>query len=127
MSYVEELFSLKDKNAIVTGAASGLGQQCAQVLLAKAGARVALVDKNADGLQHTAQLIKEFGGESISITCDVRIQPTASPRPLRRRSPRSVRYRYWSIVQELPVGRICWRSPKRIGMTLWTPTSREAG
>ena len=72
MSYLEGLFSLKSKNAMVTGAASGLGQQCAQVL-AKAGARVALVDKNAEGLQNTAQFIKEIGGESISITCDVRI------------------------------------------------------
>ena len=71
MSYVEELFSLKGKNAMVTGAASGLGQQCAQVL-AKAGAVVALVDKNTDGLHLTEQLIKEFGGQSISITCDVR-------------------------------------------------------
>ena len=71
MSYLEELFSLKDKNAIVTGAASGLGQQCAQVL-AKAGARVALADKNAEGLHITTQLIKEFDGESVSITVDIR-------------------------------------------------------
>lgn len=70
MSYIEELFSLKDKNAIVTGAASGLGQRCAWVL-AKAGARVVLADKNKEGLQHTAETIKEIGGESLSTTFDV--------------------------------------------------------
>ena len=73
MTYVEQLFSLKGKNAIVTGAASGLGQQCAQVL-SKAGCRVALADKNEPGLRSTSELIKDAGGESTSITFDVRQQ-----------------------------------------------------
>ena len=71
MSYLEDVFSLKGKNAIVTGAGSGLGQRCAQVL-AKAGARVALVDKNSEGLHNTTELMKEVGEESVSITVDVR-------------------------------------------------------
>jgi hypothetical protein len=43
VSYLESLFSLHGKNALVTGAASGLGRRCA-VVLAQAGTRVALVD-----------------------------------------------------------------------------------
>lgn len=38
MSYLEDLFSLKGKNALITGAASGLGQRFAYAL-AKVGAR----------------------------------------------------------------------------------------
>ncbi|HXH86131.1 MAG TPA: SDR family oxidoreductase [Nitrospira sp.] len=71
MSYLEELFSLKGKNALVTGAASGLGQRFAYAL-AKAGARVALADKNSEGLKTTAKMIKDIDGESIPITVDLR-------------------------------------------------------
>ena len=71
MTYFEQLFSLNGKNAIVTGAASGLGQQCARVL-SKAGCRVVLADKNAEGLRTTSEIIKEAGGESVSIPFDVR-------------------------------------------------------
>ncbi len=53
------------KTALVTGAASGLGRALA-VSLAEAGADVALVDVNEDGLQETAAMVGE---------CGVRCQP----------------------------------------------------
>ena len=71
MSYLEDLFSLKGKNALVTGAASGLGQRFAYVL-AKAGARVALADRNPEGLKTTTKMIQDIDGESISLTVDLR-------------------------------------------------------
>ena len=37
--YLESLFSLRDKNALVTGAASGLGRHCAVVLAQAGGTR----------------------------------------------------------------------------------------
>ncbi|SDD65090.1 SDR family NAD(P)-dependent oxidoreductase [Rhodospira trueperi] len=51
--------------AIVTGGASGLGQATARVL-AEAGARVTVLDVNADGAAATAS---EFGG--LGLGCDV--------------------------------------------------------
>jgi hypothetical protein len=57
--YLESLFSLRGKNALVTGAASGLGRRCA-IVLAQAGARVALVDVNRPGLAKTAAMESRF-------------------------------------------------------------------
>lgn len=50
--------SLGGKVALVTGAASGIGRATA-VALAQAGADVALVDRDASGLEETAALLKE--------------------------------------------------------------------
>lgn len=58
MSYLESLFSLRGKNALVTGAASGLGRRSAAVL-SQAGARVALIDVDQAGLDETAATIPE--------------------------------------------------------------------
>jgi NAD(P)-dependent dehydrogenase (short-subunit alcohol dehydrogenase family) len=51
--------------AIVTGGASGLGAATARALAAR-GARVAVVDRNADGARAVAE---DFGG--IAVACDV--------------------------------------------------------
>lgn len=56
---------LQGNAAIVTGGASGLGAETARYL-AKGGAKVAVVDRNAELAQTVA---KEIGG--IGITCDV--------------------------------------------------------
>ena len=66
MSYLESLFSLRGKNALVTGAASGLSRRCSAVL-AQAGARIALVDVNQAGLAETAATI----GEAVTLPADV--------------------------------------------------------
>jgi 3-oxoacyl-[acyl-carrier protein] reductase len=52
---------VRDRVAVVTGAANGLGREIAQVL-AREGARVALGDLDAGGLDHTAAAIKSAGG-----------------------------------------------------------------
>jgi NAD(P)-dependent dehydrogenase (short-subunit alcohol dehydrogenase family) len=65
-SYLESLFSLRGKNALVTGAASGLGRRCA-IVLGQAGARVALVDVNQSGLAETASTI----GHAVTLPADV--------------------------------------------------------
>ncbi|MEU1319955.1 SDR family oxidoreductase [Streptomyces tibetensis] len=56
--------------AFVTGAASGIGRGTA-LAFARAGARVALADLSAEGLEKTARLIKDEGGEALALTCDV--------------------------------------------------------
>ena len=58
---------LQGKTALVTGAASGFGKGIAEVY-AREGARVAVVDLNAEGARAVAA---ELGDSAIAITCDV--------------------------------------------------------
>ena len=51
----------KDKVALVTGAASGIGGRAA-VRLAMEGAKLFLMDVNEAGLEKTAEEIRLFGG-----------------------------------------------------------------
>jgi len=61
---------LKDKVAIVTGAASGIGAATARLFAAE-GARVALVDRDADGLRRLVGEIAHGGTGSLAIAADV--------------------------------------------------------
>jgi NAD(P)-dependent dehydrogenase (short-subunit alcohol dehydrogenase family) len=61
---------LKDRVAIVTGAASGIGAASARLFAAE-GAKLALVDQNEGGLKKVASEIKAKGGSAITITADV--------------------------------------------------------
>src|SRR5437764_1526227 len=58
---------LKDKTAIVTGAGSGMGQ-CIAETFAREGARVAVLDVNAEAAKRVAAGI---GNGAIALTCDV--------------------------------------------------------
>lgn len=61
---------LKDKIAIVTGAASGIGKGIA-IRFAEEGAHVACCDLNEEGVRVTAQEIKKLERDSLSIRADV--------------------------------------------------------
>ena len=65
-----ELFSLEGRIALVTGAASGLGQAIA-VGLAQAGAQVVLADINLEGAQRVAERLAQAGLEAQAIWVDV--------------------------------------------------------
>lgn len=66
--YLEEIFGLKGKVAVVTGGGRGIGQVVA-VGLAKAGAEVVIVCRsNAD---ETVKLIEDAGGKAYFVKCDV--------------------------------------------------------
>jgi NAD(P)-dependent dehydrogenase (short-subunit alcohol dehydrogenase family) len=65
-----EMFSLKGRVALVTGASSGLGIQFAKAL-ADNGASVALVARRADRLAELKAEIKGKGGEAVAIEADV--------------------------------------------------------
>lgn len=58
------------KTALVTGAASGIGRAVARSFAAH-GARVVLVDVDAEGLKTAAETITDAGGEALSLTADV--------------------------------------------------------
>lgn len=58
------------KVAVVTGAGSGIGAATAR-LMAERGARMVLVDRNADGLAEVASGIRKLGRDVREITADV--------------------------------------------------------
>ena len=61
---------IKNKAAIVTGAATGLGKAIALGLAAE-GAKVAIADINENGAKRTAEEITASGGTSLAIKVDV--------------------------------------------------------
>jgi 3-oxoacyl-[acyl-carrier protein] reductase len=65
-----EIFDLKGRVALVTGASSGLGRRFAQVLAAN-GAVVALVARRADRLKDLQAAIEKAGGKAVAIEADV--------------------------------------------------------
>jgi len=69
MSQIKEI-SLNGKVAIVTGAASGIGEGIA-LRLADAGARVAILDLDEEGGKGTVAAIEKSGGEAEFFRCNV--------------------------------------------------------
>jgi len=61
---------LKNSVAVVTGAGSGIGRQLA-IQLAQSGASLALSDVNQEGLDETAQLLKQFEQKILTHNLDV--------------------------------------------------------
>ncbi len=60
---------LDNKVAIVTGAASGIGRASA-ILFAREGARLVVVDQNAEGLNETTHAIAQHGGKAQAVVAD---------------------------------------------------------
>ncbi|OBK86568.1 SDR family oxidoreductase [Mycobacterium sp. 1165178.9] len=68
---VMDLFSLRGKSALVTGASSGIGRKVAQAY-AQAGADVAVAARNVEALESVAaELAAEGAGKVVPIRCDV--------------------------------------------------------
>ena len=63
---------LKDKVAITTGAASGIGKATA-ILFAEHGAKVVIADINEDGANQTVTAIRNAGNEATYVQTDVTI------------------------------------------------------
>lgn len=70
MSSFENAFRLDDRIAVVTGAGSGIGAGCAQ-LLAAAGADVVCADLNLAAAEKTAAAIAESGDSARAYELDV--------------------------------------------------------
>jgi 3-oxoacyl-[acyl-carrier protein] reductase len=63
-------FTLQGKVAVITGAASGIGQESARVM-ALAGAKVIAADIDGDRLEVTCRTIRAAGGQAVSRQVDV--------------------------------------------------------
>ena len=61
---------LKDRSAIVTGAASGIGRDIALVF-GREGAKLAIADLNKDAAETVAEEIRAAGGQAVSVAMDV--------------------------------------------------------
>ena len=68
MSYLDELFSLKGKTAIVTGGGRGIGQ-VVTLGLSKAQADIVILSRS--DASETIKLINDNGGKCCHIKCDV--------------------------------------------------------
>ena len=69
-SELETLFGLDGQVALVTGASGTLGAECARVL-ARAGAKVALVARRGDRLESLRDEIEALGGECCCAPADI--------------------------------------------------------
>jgi NAD(P)-dependent dehydrogenase (short-subunit alcohol dehydrogenase family) len=67
---VSDLFDLRGRVALVSGAAQGMGRAMA-LALAEAGADLVLADLNAAGAGKTAEDIKVLGRRALALACDV--------------------------------------------------------
>lgn len=65
-----ELFNLRDKVALVTGAGKGLGKSMA-LALSESGAHVAVVSRTLSDVEATAMEIQENGVKSLPVAVDV--------------------------------------------------------
>ncbi len=65
-----KMFDLKDKIAVITGAAGGLGRPVA-LGLADFGAKIALIDMDLEKAETVKKEIEKIGSDAIALRCDV--------------------------------------------------------
>ena len=70
MPDIPNVLSLEGRVAVVTGSGRGIGEATARQL-ARAGAHVALLDRDAAGVTRTAESIGLEGGEALPFTNDI--------------------------------------------------------
>lgn len=65
-----DIFQIRDKRILITGASSGLGRHFAAVL-AKAGAAVTLAARRSDAIERVCADIRKAGGSAVGLQMDV--------------------------------------------------------
>ncbi len=65
-----DIYRLDDQVAVVPGGSGGIGSQISPAL-ARAGASVAIVGRNAEAAKAVAETIEEEGGSALVVTADV--------------------------------------------------------
>lgn len=70
MSKIYELFSLKEKVAIVTGGGRGIGKYIATGL-AEAGTDIVIASRKLENCEQVAKVLKKMGVRTLAIKCDM--------------------------------------------------------
>jgi NAD(P)-dependent dehydrogenase (short-subunit alcohol dehydrogenase family) len=70
MSGDNSWLELHERVCVVTGAASGIGASVAE-RLTQVGARVVLLDRDAQGLQRMQDQLQSQGVQTLAVTCDI--------------------------------------------------------
>ncbi len=70
MEYIDSIFNLKNRVAVITGGSGVLGRAMAKGLL-NAGAKVILLARNMDKLNEEVKLLEGTDNNVIAFTCDV--------------------------------------------------------
>jgi NAD(P)-dependent dehydrogenase (short-subunit alcohol dehydrogenase family) len=73
MSYIEEIFGLQGKTAVIIGGGGVLGGKMSESL-ARAGADIAILDLNPQNAQKQAESLKAHGVRTISLQADASIK-----------------------------------------------------
>src|SRR5690348_7361710 len=63
-------FDFRNKVALITGGASGIGQACV-LTFAQAGAKVVIADHNIEAGEKVANAARQFGGKAQFVQVDV--------------------------------------------------------
>ncbi len=77
MEYIQSLFNLKNKVAVITGGSGVLGSTMAKGLL-NAGAKVVLLARNEENLNQKVESLSKFGNDIFSFKCDVTKQKSVA-------------------------------------------------
>ena len=64
------VYNLNGKAVVLTGGSRGIGR-CVAIAMAREGARVVVMARNADALQETVRGVAAVGGQAVPIVCDV--------------------------------------------------------
>ncbi len=75
---VQDLLSLKDKTALITGGSRGLGLQMAEAL-GEMGARIAITARKKDELGEAVSHLKKMGIEAEAFVCDIGKREQVAP------------------------------------------------
>jgi len=67
---------LRDRVAVITGGASGIGEKTAEFFI-REQARVLIADVRAERIEKTVSSLRALGGEAQGIVCDVRDEKSA--------------------------------------------------
>ena len=77
MPAMHDWLKLGGKVCVVTGAGSGIGASIS-AHLCQQGARVAMLDRDAEALHKTADVLRLKGGDVLSVVCDISSQDEVS-------------------------------------------------